>query len=309
MSSKATSNGKGFEGAFALQIQKQINESLNIPTTILKDSPTNTGLEKFSGLSSNVKKAMLNDASQGVTKILESEFNKNPHILNAKCATVRLMPDQVGTIGDVTDVEISFSNNYVICVSLKYHDDAIKHQRIISDSNFARPWFRETADVKNEYQIQMGDIKRNIEKKAVEKWGQIPTYDKLMRLYQINTLVIKALMDLSYIGTTEDSAKQFFRFLIGVRNYYKLSIEPRGKCVTLEYFDVEKMVDSVTAIRNICSVPHRYDTISIAFNNGWCFHLRLHNAESSYAWNFKYSVTVTSVDDNLTVCGVWKTAA
>lgn len=309
MSSKATSNGKGFEGAFALQVQKQIKESLNIPVALLNDSPTNTGIEKLNSLSPDTKDGMLSDAKQGVTKILESELKNNPHIFNAKHATVRLMPDKVGTIGDVTDVEIRFSNDCLICVSLKYHDDAIKHQRIISDSNFARPWFGETADVKIEHQIQMSDIKRNIEEKAVERWGQISTFDKCMELYQVNTLVVKALKDLTYVGSKEDSAKHFFRFLVGVRNYYKLSVEPRGKCVTLEYFDVERLVDSVTSINNICNVPHRCDTISISFNNGWCFLLRLHNAESSYAWNLKYSVTVTSVDDNVKVCGIWKTAA
>jgi hypothetical protein len=309
MSRKASCNGKGFEGAFALQTQKQINEFLNIPVTILENSPTNTGLERFNSLSPGIQDEMLSDAEQGVKKILESELIKNPHIKKAKYATVRLMPDQVGTTGDVTDVEISFSNKCVVCVSLKYHDDAIKHQRIISDNNFVRPWFRETADVKIEHQLQMGEIKRNIEKKTVERWGQLSPYDKLMQLYQVNTLVIKSLKNLTYVGTSEDSAKQLFRFLVGIRNYYKLSVEPRGKCVTLEYFDVEKLVDSVTAISNVCNVPHRYDTISVGFNNGWCFHLRLHNAESSFAWNFKYSVTIASADDNVTVCGIWKAAA
>lgn len=218
----------------------------------------------------------------GLSTAMQGEYNHTATLLSTwlnqnfdlgNTITIDRLNDSAGQAGIVTDIRLEngFQN---INLSIKHNHFALKHQRpegvpqslgIMSGSDL-------DIDYRNGLSLLMDDFFNNarIVHPNLEKWSELKEIDS----NYINSNLYEPINDYvrNFLMSQNNRAAQYFNFLVGTENYYKIIDLPNQ--IEIREFNNLPIPDSFTI--NVI----RSSTISVAFSNGWDIPMRLHTASS-----------------------------
>jgi len=285
ISGSQTRNGKAFEYALAKAFEKFTG------VVLLKNEAYTQAKSCFE--SQNAKRqSLLERAGSEMSLFLQAHDSR---ILTSK--HISLQGDAAGIAGDVRDIIISIQNGE-IGISAKVNHAAVKHSRLSAKLDFGKKWtgypcnkqyfdsirpaFSALAELKSE-----GKYFEHIERKDETIYLPILTafQDELDRLYKEHGCVF---------------VENFFKYLLGRYDFYKVELEIKVKevsvqCVnlygTLGYGKRWKVPDR---IEKIFRVSGSANTLIVQFNDGWRISFRLHSASKKVESSLKFDINLTA---------------
>lgn len=218
------------------------------------------------------------------TQILYKNYAEN--ILNwlkdkfaldkSKSIKIDRLSDTDAMQGDVTDIGIDLDKQRVN-LSIKHNHFALKHQR--PPTLALRCGFVKGQNEDAKYRKSLEQIYDAFHSKRTELASDVSTFKELKIIQSdfINKNLYLPVCNLTteFINThsgKKDLASCLFTFLIGNKNFYKITAG-NGNVHIQEYADIQEP-DSVHAVVKDDSY------VILSFSNGWVLSLRLHTAKT-----------------------------
>lgn len=227
-------------------------------------------MEKYNALN-DILKGRYEKAAIKVEEWLDNEFS----IRLSKLKKLKRLKDNESKKGNVSDISIQLDNNE-INLSIKHNHSAIKHQR--PSALPLQLGYTKDSKACIEYKRLYLEITRDFLKQAHEfmpnavLFSELKNQDPEYIHKHFYNPVCKLVSDfLNTYGQCEYS-KNFFNFLVGNVNFYKLITYPNQLKIS-QYADIGKP-DSILAH----VVGDSY--VIVKFSNDWEVSMRLHTASS-----------------------------
>lgn len=279
-------NGKAFEWAFAIALTER--------GFLIKENPSAMkNQECFNKVSQKQRDIYSKNARSSVEHILHKEA--------AKRGNFWFLSDEKGIKGDVRDIVIH-SDGREIGISCKTNHDAFKHPRLSDTSDFIKKWGLNESGCSDEYWTTIKPLfqkLRSIKKSSnsTELWANldnVPTNYYWPVLDAFEKEVLK--------HNNADMCKRFVEYIVGNKDFYK--VISKSNEVQIYAFNL-----SGTLKVQPTKLPTKIDLIksengsqyakTIAFNHGWIFNFRIHNASSRVEPSLKFDVTAISLSPKL----------
>lgn len=280
-------NGKAFEFAISRQIGK-ITE-----TKIVDNSALNKASHYYHSINDTALLDRIDRAADELAVFLQYHDKR---LDNA--ASIRLQPDNKGTIGDVRDIVIEINDDEV-GISAKHNHDAIKHPRLSDTIDFGKQWG--ACPVSNQYWKAVKPIFEDMRNNK----GHL--FRDVRNKQDIYYLPILAAFEDELRRICEDYPRQFiwhfFQYLIGTKDHYKAICEKDRVLVssvnlhgTLEWGKKWKMPERIEHIRRKSLTK---STLIVTFEGGWQLSFRLHNASSKIQPSLKFDIQFIGMSKNV----------
>lgn len=190
--------------------------------------------------------------------------------------SIERFPDSLAKKGDVTDVQLIFSDKK-INISLKHNHHALKHQRpgALAQSCGYKKNSSEDKEYRNKLKVVFSNFENKINNLStkVTSFKEIKSYDECLIENYLYLPVCKAYADfLNKYAFKGVEANNFFKFILGNNNYIKI-IAQNNEIKIHKYQDISSVKSLNATVSN-----NKYITIS--FSNKWEIQLRLHTASS-----------------------------
>jgi HaeIII restriction endonuclease len=308
MSDKSTIQGKAFEYAVCLELQKRIQAIR--PAILNESSSMQIAKKRFEQeIDGELQSQMLVSARAGVSGVAPMEPN-----LSSKSSSpifIDLQTDDKGIGGDVRDVLISIpSEKWETGISVKHNHDALKHSRLSPTIDFGKEWYG--IPVSEKYWDGVRPIFSELSglKTKNVKWRELDA--KAQAIYV--PLLENFMSEISGLPKSSRSTfiKGIFNYLLGSHNhdYYKLVQISKSKVTRITPFNFhgtlyqgttpsgKKALGAVipmpTEVVDICLKQGSDNTVLLTFNQGWVFSFRLHNASTVVEPSLKFDVQLSA---------------
>lgn len=225
-------NGNAFEWAVANEIKSRTRALIEDSAS----SETNQYAHERA-ISEPLRKRQQSAAGKAVCFLLDRE-NVSP---NSR-GVIRFATDAMGQTGDVRDVVLQLSDDREIGISCKNNHSDLKHSRLSGQLDFVKAWGLDTSGCSDVYWKRVKPIfgkLRDIQNSYVPPplWQ---TYaEKATEVYwPVLDAFAKELERVCGEGspTAAENCKQLTRYLVGVRDFYKVIATP--KKVSVQCFNM-----------------------------------------------------------------------
>lgn len=311
MSAKSNDNGRAFEYAFINILQSEINKKR--PAVICIDDHYKASENAWNSISNGIQQNLTN-ASNAVIKDL---FIYEPNMISGnEKIDLYIQPDNKGRLGDVRDIVVKNNNTkWEIGFSLKHNHFAVKHSRLSHILDFGNEWYGIPCG--QTYWDSIKPIFENliIEQNRGTKWKNIP--NKIQNVYKplLNAFMTEIR---NAVSGNSKVASKMVEYLLGTYDFWKMISLDSAKKTELVAFNMHNQLggkstfvipktDLPTSIIGMNFDPkHSDNTIIIAFDKGWTFSFRIHNASTICEPSLKFDIQIIGMPTSLlTIVCYW----
>ena len=304
-SANAKRSGLSFEWAVASALLELLpRHGAHCQIEIERNDHSELCQRAFESYVSREQHGRLKSARTGVEHIASREAER---LSAAKKLVIRLQADGNGKDGDVRDVVVTDDEGISLGISCKNNHEDFKHPRLSGTADFVRNW--------------------NLGRGCTEEyWNQVnPIFDELRRIKEesASTAQFADIGDLreGYLWPVlnafeaeikrqialQDSgrpnvATQVVRYVIGVRDFYKLIRQTDESLVVVQAFNFggtlrgrrsimpETLIDVEDLSPGSSLVARNDPTKVLTFDRGYAFSFRLHNGDGLVRPSLKLAV-------------------
>lgn len=199
-------------------------------------------------------------------------------VSNTSTLDIQRLTDAAAVKGDVTDIRLT-SNSNLINLSIKHNHSATKHQR---PSPTPKQCGFKVADTNNQqFIIKYKKIGQQFHTQVNNLAAGTTTFSDLKKISPstISNHIYKPMCalvtDFLNQNCTPPHAQQYFSFLIGNTDFYKIKVDANSTEIS-EF----KNLTPVNKMHAKCRNCPENNYIDITFSNGWEVSMRLHTASS-----------------------------
>lgn len=287
MSATSNDHGRALE---CLLVSTIIDEFKNISQTKNCARCQQRDLSKVNSLDDNLKTNM----SKGIEIIISwlKSLIDIKHLYH-----IDRLDDLAAVKGDVSDISlIDLSTKKTYNFSIKHNHDATKHQRL--PSLMQSLGFEKNSKEDKDYRKSYKKTKEDILKKIKALFPNTTKYNEIKKINPsyIDDNIYNEMCQL-YIENlnkylNKSTAQSLFKFLIGNVGFYK--------CINyskyVEIVDFTKI--TLPSFYKLEQIDNSH--ISIIFDNGFIFNLRLHSASEKYAsLSLKFDTRLVELPDTV----------
>lgn len=293
-SQSQVTNGKAFEYAVAIELQKQ----LGIP--VRSGPEVDICKNAFYSVDSKLSTALSRAAEVSVKHVLELEHSK---LAGATLEDIWIASDDRGQRGDVRDVVLETSAG-PIGISCKNNHAAFKHSRLSGRLDFVKKWGLDEAGCSETYWKEARPVFAELESirkqsNATARWGNLQ--DVPSRFYwPILDAFDNELTRLSSPGSpiAASVSRNLVMYVVGQLDFYKVIRRPEH--VTVQGFNFNGTLASnrTRGPSHVIGIDKlnggRYSK-TVRLNRGFTFNFRIHNASSRVEPSLKFDITAISL--------------
>jgi len=293
-SQSQVTNGKAFEYAVAIELQKQ----LEIP--VRSGPEVDICKNAFHSVGPEFQRALSGAAEVAVKHILELERTK---LAAATLEEIWIATDDRGQHGDVRDVVIETSVG-PIGISCKNNHAAFKHSRLSGKLDFVKKWGLDEAGCSETYWEEIHPVFAELEvirkqSNATARWGDLP--DVPSRFYwpvldAFENELIRLSNPSSPIAASVST--NLVMYVVGQLDFYK--VIRRAEHVTVQGFNFNGTLSTgrtrgPSHIIGIDKLNGGQYSKTVRLNRGFSFNFRIHNASSRVEPSLKFDITAISL--------------
>lgn len=288
-----TEVGKAFEYAIASEIQSNIRMSI-----LVKNSALKIAEKSFEILPEKNKQIIKKAADKAANFLITHDENFG------KCETIALQNDNVGKTGDVRDIILD-CGGLLVGISAKHNHKAIKHPRLSDTIDFGKLWSGFPCSI--DYIEAIKPVFENMRQEKLRKSLFSEIEDKNSRYYVPVLNAFEKELKLLCENHEEFFVKQFFRYLLGRYDFYKIMKERMSVSIQFINMDVGLLwgkrwkipsrIDSIVRKRN--ADENSENTLLVSFEGGWQISFRLHNASSKVEPSLKFDINFVGMPQNV----------
>lgn len=302
MSSKSNDNGRAYEFAYAIVLEREIVKFRTIH--VVKDNNYTVAENAWGTIGGWKQKIFLESALAGVVAI----FDLEPRILEPTedILTLKIQPDSAGEAGDVRDIVLTRDDiEWEIGLSVKNNHFAVKHSRLSNNIDFGDKWFGVKCSADYWAEIKPIFDRLTVEKQNKKNWDELS--DKFDGVYI--PLLNAFMSEIRRINKIEPrTPTKMVEYLLGNFDFYKL-ISLETKMVTIiETYNLRGTLNKETVetkprftiplsqlpSRIVCMdyKPGSSTTVELYLDGGWSFSFRIHNASSKVEPSLKFDIQI-----------------
>ena len=293
-SQSQVTNGKAFEYAVAIELQKQ----LEIP--VRSGPEVDICKNAFRSVGPEFQRALSDAAEVAVKHVLELERTK---LAAATLEEIWIATDDRGKHGDVRDVVIETSVG-PIGISCKNNHAAFKHSRLSGKLDFVKKWGLDEAGCSETYWEEIRPVFAELEvirkqSNATARWGDLS--DVPSRFYwPVLDAFENELTRLSNPSSpiAASVSTNLVMYVVGQLDFYK--VIRRDEHVTVQGFNFNGTLSTARTrgpshIISIDKLNGGQYSKTVRLNRGFSFNFRIHNASSRVEPSLKFDITAISL--------------
>ena len=301
---RSDSFGRAFEYICIQSLEAEISKVR--PVTIIKNASYYQDKVAWESMDESDQSLMRKGAKAAIPTLmdLEPKIEEN----SGNILTLKLQADTEGIIGDVRDILIIRDDvEWIIGISVKHNNFAVKHSRLSSHLDFGSMWLDMPCSA-----TYWEDVKPIFtplkESRGRVAWSQFPNkatavyipllkafMDEIKRDYQIDNSVPAKLVE--YL-----LGKYDFYKLIGIDSEQETRLMAFNLRGTLNKSSQKKKPSRLipvsllpTRIVSLEMKPQSTNTAELYMDNGWQFTFRIHNASTMVEPSLKFDVQIVGM--------------
>lgn len=318
MSSKSNDQGRAFEYACIIELEKRISDI----RTVEIDIDSVSAAERAWNLQGNAIQGMFCKAANA---FIDTLFESEPLILEQDSendiVVLSINKDSDAEGGDVRDIVISRNNiSWDIGLSMKHNHFAAKHSRLSGTIDFGQKWYGISCD--ETYWTSVNPIFNSLKQLQKEKlaWHDMDNKEQNVYIPLLNAFMTE--LERAY-QTDNFIIEKLMSYLLGIRDFYKVVAIDRKQTTEFQTFNLRGELNHngknrkatffvpvaklPTEIIKLRFKPNSNNTVELYMNNGWSLSFRIHNASTIVEPSLKFDIQFLGVPSNIiTVNCSWK---
>lgn len=312
MSEKSNNNGRAYEYACLLQLQKALSPLRTVK--IIQNSSLEADKRAWESVGEKLQRTLAESSCAAARTLLDLEKLMSETDGDSLCLLVQ--KDKRGEEdGDVRDIVISRSEiGWEIGLSCKHNHFAVKHSRLSKSLNFGEKWYGISCS--KEYWQEVGPIFERLEeaKSLGTLWRNLP--DKAETVYLPLLLAFIAEIKRAY-SQDKSMAKRMVEYLMGEYDYYKVISIDKDRITQIRPYNVHgdlgkpgknggpkiliPRTSLPTRIVEMEIQPARENTAELYMDKGWQFTFRIHNAKDEVEPSLKFDIEAIGLPNTIIV--------
>lgn len=286
-------SGNALEYAVAMQM------ACIIGSPIKQDAVSKKAREDFMQEPVEKRIWLMHAAGVGIAHIMQIEKNA---LKFKKESAVIMQPDNKGQEGDPRDVLLSLEKDY-LGVSVKRNNAVAKNPRLQRrNPNFGKMWGL-GANTSSDYAEEVEKVFKRldgVQKKGAKKWSEVSGMHGQVYLPLLNAFAA----EFKSLAATPPVAKNFVEYMTGgAFNYYKIMAYNKEVVVQGYNFGNKLSCGKSSPPKSLLSVSRKDEksktTLILAFEGGWAFSMRIHNATTNIEDSLKWAVCLIAHPVNM----------
>ena len=282
--------------ALEYAVASQFATLVGVP--LAKDDISEKARKDFMSHPADERLQLSEAAMEGVLHVIALE---SPLALK-NSSEVKMQPDMAGQAGDPRDILLSLRRGH-LGVSVKRNNNVEKNQRLQRNNpDFGDAWGLD-ATVSECYKTEVEKVFQTLDEirgSGVENWRDIP--DKSNIIYA--PLLEAFGHEFALMAKSPQVCKKFTHYVVGgAFDYYKIMAYPKKVVVQAYNFGGTLSCEKQKPPKSLLSVARKDDrsstTLALAFDGGWVFTMRIHNAASRIEDSLKWDVRMVSHPANV----------
>ena len=249
---------------------------------------------------------LMRSAGVGVAHIMATEDDA---LQFADDSVVIMQPDSKGREGDPRDVLLSLKKGH-LGISVKRNNDVEKNQRLQrGNTDFAAMW-RLGVNASSRYAKKIENVFLRLDairKTGATKWSEVPNKHE-----EIYAPVLDAFArEFESLAQQPKVCRKFANYVTGgAFDYYKIMAYPKKTIVQGYNFGGKLSCGKQTPPKSLLSLSRKINkrggsnsttTLTLAFDGGWVFTMRIHNATAAIENSLKWDVRLVAHPANVYV--------
>ncbi len=311
MSRASNDNGRAYEYACVIELHEAIMQYRKIQ--IVKNRSFEVSKLAWDKVSLQQQELYKLSAASVIATI----FAMEPNILDVSSDVldIYIQSDVEGQAADVRDIILK-RNEIVweIGLSVKHNHLAIKHSRIARSLDFGKRWYGVSCS-----SLYWKDVKSVFDFLEMEKKKGTLFSDLENKDLQIYLPLLKAFIkeiERQVEGNTEIS-KRLVGYLLSKYDFYRIISHDEHRITTIQSFNMYGTlnlpskkkkptikVQRVNLPQNILYIGLKrgsMSTVLLAFDNGWQFSFRIHNASKKVEPSLKFDIRIEGIPAELNI--------
>ena len=276
-----TASGKGFEYAIATAL----SDVLDVPIT---GNARISAASAYESLTVSERDERRLAAKKAVEFLLVQDQRLAPGNLSA----VKMQKDNSGQTGDVRDSVIITRDGEEIGISAKNRNRAIRNSRLSTNIDFGEKWFGSPCS--RQYFDDIASIFKFLSplEQQTALWRDLPSKETMVYMPLLQAFISEAQK--IFGSNPERSAKGMMRYMLGMKDYYKV-FKQNGN-VSVESFNMDgglrwgNVLPMPNRLVDLSMKPRSKTTALMVFDAGWQLSFRIHNAESRVKRSLKFDI-------------------
>lgn len=310
MSDKSNNQGRAYEYACILELQKSI--SALRPAVIINNSSLEAARRAWDSVPASLRLTLTTSARAAVGAL----FDLERRMIEDGDDTVELLiqKDKKGEEGDVRDILIIRRDiRWEIGLSIKHNHFAVKHSRLSKGLDFGQSWFGDKCS--QEYWREIAPIFQKLEDK--EKEGVL-WRDLLNKATDVYVPLLRAFIAEVKRAYSKDKEvpRKMVEYLLGKYDFYKVISEDRKQATLIQAINIHEtlaqpdesgngptqgipVTNLPTRIVSIDMKPGSDTTVELYLDEGWQFSFRIHNAKDYVEPSLKFDIQILGMPTTL----------
>lgn len=302
MSAQSNNNGRAYEYACLTTLCNSIGKVRK--AQIIDNSSLHAAKRAWDTLQPGVQSLYRLSAES----IVATVFALEPRILE-NCGDVLnlyIQTDDKGKLGDVRDIIVERSGlKWEIGLSIKHNHMAVKHSRISEHLDFGKSWYG--VKCSDEYWNSVAPTFKYLrdEKAKNTKFKDLPDKDNDVYIPLLNAFMAEISKQ---VTSHKNIPRKLVEYLLSKFDFYKIISIDHLRLTTVQSFNMygtlnlagEQSVPQIkiprlslpTKLLHIGFKPKKKTTVLMAFDNGWQFSFRIHNAETKVVPSLKFDIQI-----------------
>ena len=304
MSKKSNNNGRAFEFSFINALAKAIK--LHRPVLLKQDDHYSASQSAWNATESSIQ----DDLNKASSSVLNDVFELEPNLINGLSnLELYIQPDSQGEKGDVRDVVAKDASiSWEVGFSLKHNHFAVKHSRLSRNIDFGSTWYNCACSQTYWDKIKpIFDRLQTLKNQNIE-WNQVS--DKIDTIYKP---LLQAFMDevSRAVCASSKVPQRMVEYLLGTYDFWKMiGIDDKQQTQLIAFNLRNELGHNSTvvipktslpsSIVGICFSPkHPDNTVLLAFDEGWTFSFRIHNASTVCEPSLKFDIQIVGMPTSM----------
>ena len=215
--------------------------------------------------------------------------------------SVKIQDDSHGRLGDVRDILVHYQDGE-IGISAKHNHSAVKHSRLSDRNDFGQRWGG--CPVSEDYWNRVRPVFERLrqEKERGRLFRDLP--DKIDTIYNPVLSAFEDELRRLCQDNSNQFIKQFFHYLVGMLDYYKVIC--LSNQVVVESINLDGTLrwgskwETPTRIERIERKERSDNTVLVNFEGGWQLSFRIHNATTRAEPSLKFDIQFTCMPNWIT---------
>lgn len=282
---KQTSSGAAWEWAVAQELAALTRAD------VVMDDTAERACHCFSEMDERRQREHL----QGAARVAGVLVERDPRLARALCT--RMLPTHTGRNGDPTDIRVDcFADE--VNVSAKKRSREIKAPRLSHRNDWVREWTGAGA-CSEQYWSVVRPVFQGLARSSVAKWSELA--EKRSVYARVRDAFVNEMRLHAGGAQGVEFVSGLFAFVMGRHDYWRVSYYRNGVAkVEVEAVNPRGTLKGAGTgwkhPRRLVELHARGDQYAdMAFDGGWAFSARLHNASSRLEPSLKWSVSIEAV--------------